>query len=313
MLSFLFFLCVFLCILVETPTGKIISLNVRGSDTVGSVKVKIQAEERIPFDNQELIFNEMVLENINTFTNLSIKKGSTLTLRVKAVDRLKIFLITFSGKTITLLLKPTCTITELKTMIEFMEDIPCEEQALIFNETVLGDNGTLFDYRINKNETLKLMRLSTGIMEIDILIFYSGETITLKVKPSDTIYSIKAMIRDETQKPIDEQDLIFNRTVLHNDDTLAGCDIHKESTLTLLWSARVYIMKIFIKTATEKTVTLHVKPSDTIYNLKLKIQDKEGVPPCKQTLIFNKIFLEDSATVADYRIRDGQEVGLVLG
>ncbi|KAJ0624378.1 putative Ubiquitin-like domain-containing protein [Helianthus annuus] len=173
--------------------------------TVGSVKVKIQAEERIPFDNQELIFNEMVLENINTFTNLSIKKGSTLTLRVKAVDRLKIFLITFSGKTITLLLKPTCTITELKTMIEFMEDIPCEEQALIFNETVLGDNGTLFDYRINKNETLKLMRLSTGIMEIDILIFYSGETITLKVKPSDTIYSIKAMIRDETQKPIDEQ------------------------------------------------------------------------------------------------------------
>ncbi|KAF5823452.1 putative Ubiquitin-like domain-containing protein [Helianthus annuus] len=255
----------------------------------------------------------MVLENINTFTNLSIKKGSTLTLRVKAVDRLKIFLITFSGKTITLLLKPTCTITELKTMIEFMEDIPCEEQALIFKETVLGDNGTLFDYRINKNETLKLMRQSTGIMEIDILIFYNGETITLKVKPSDTIYSIKAMIQDETQKPIDEQDLIFNRTVLHNDDTLAGCDIHKESTLTLLWSARVYIMKIFIKTATEKTVTLHVKPSDTIYNLKLKIQDKEGVPPCKQTLIFNKNFLEDSATIADYRIRDGQEVGLVLG
>ncbi|KAM0008225.1 putative Ubiquitin-like domain-containing protein [Helianthus debilis subsp. tardiflorus] len=241
------------CILVKTATGKIISLNVSGSDTVGRVKVKIQAQERIPFDQQELIFNEMVLENLNTFNTLSINKGSTLTLRVKSVDLLKIFVITLYEKTISLLVKPTCTIADVKTLIKREEDVPCEEQALIFNQMVLGDNGTLFDYCINRYDTLKLMRQSTGFMEIDVHIVSNGGTEPFDVKPSDTIYSLKAKINDYTDKPIDVQDLIFNGTVLHNDDNFVGCDIHKGSTLTLLWSARVYITNIFIKTRIGKT------------------------------------------------------------
>ena len=191
---------------------------------------------------------------------------------------------------------------------EVLNGIPSDKEFIPTADTKIESIQTPFDNNgqtastPHKGSSMKLFVNTT-----------TGKTILVEVESNSSIGIVKKKIENEGGITLSGQRLVFNGQVLESGRTLVYYNIHTDATLYLELEPWKIQPSITIDHE-GKTITPELETSDTIEDVKQKIQDLEGIPADEQRLflIYIEHELENHRTLRDYNIEDNSILHLVL-
>lgn len=284
---------------VKKPDGKTLSVQVLPSATIQSVKEKIAGETGMVVDQQVLKCDGKELPNDATTGGLGLKDGSVLDLEARTVE---VKVNTPDGQTVSVHMKPSDTIQSVKEQIAAETGMDVDQQVLKCEGKELPNDATASSLGLKDGSVLDL---EAKAVEVKVKT-PDGQTIAVQMKPSDTIQSVKEKVAAEAGIEVDQQVLKHDGNELPNDATASDLGL-KDGTV---FDLEARSMELQVNTPDGQTMSVMVKPSDSIHSIKEKLAGETGADLPKQILKFNGQELEDSQTAGGAGLKEGSILDL---
>lgn len=286
-------------ITLKDANGKEFPVQIWPDDTIDDLKTRIEQQTKIPKAEQKLAHQGKPLDNDNkTLRDYDIDQGSKLDLLP-----MEITVNDDQGNVFSVPILPDDTVDDLKNRIQKQENIPKADQRLTFQGKPL-DKGKkpLRSYGIQDGSTLDLLPMEVIVKDAD------GRQFPVVIQPDDTVDDFKARIEDQEGIPKDDQHLSFQGKPLDKDNkSLRSCGIQHGSVLDLL------PMTIKVEIPNGQKVSVPVSPSDTIADIKDKVEKSHGVPAKDLPFSFKDAVLPDGSTLRDNGIKHGDTLKVITG
>ena len=279
-----------------------ITLNVKESDTIKDIKKKIY--ENMNIIPHILIYNKIGLNHNKTLRDYNIKEGSCI--KIKSIFHLNLHIFYLHNKYILLPnILTRDSIESIKRKIETIINIPISDQKLYYKEQELEDDKPLLLYDINNGAFEEKFDLYIGPSNgVSIHIKKNDEMYNFSFSPKEKVEKIKETIHTYLKYPTNVQTLAFNEEELDNDKTLEEYNINNKSTLTLFFKHKNDYL-IFVKRPNGDIYAFDVVKSETILNIKKKVEEKEkDLTPEHLKLKFNNTELDENKTLLDYNVEN---------
>lgn len=213
-------------------------------------------------------------------------------------------------KTVALDVKCTDTVDQIKYKIGAMEGIDKSQQALFFAGNHLENEIMLSDYGILANTSVDLY--VTDGMQISVSIPSIGKIIKLNVKKSQSVADVKAEIKEKGGIPL-EQMLMHAGRQLEDHQMLSQCGLSNGQTIHVLVCPNAKL-RISVDVYGERTRDLDVRSWYTVADVKLMIENLEGLPAGKnilgRTQLGSVVALEDTETLQNPHVRNNDNLVL---
>ena len=272
----------------------------RDSDAILSVKKKIKNKKGFPTEEQCLFFQKKKNKDDRTVSDYNIRNKSSVTLSLhvaaEKMDRLEVIILREGRRLINLVVRPIDSILDLKEKVKVRTGVPRHKQILNFADRELENTRTISDYSIRNKSVIDLVVK----IKVYVVTLLTQGTMTLELRSKDTVESVKDKVHAKTKISPYRQILQFNGEHLDDVHSLNYYNVENKSVL-LLYLA----VEIFVKMSTGIDVRFKFIKSNTIKNVKERIQLSENIPCNMQRLFFLGRRLEDKYTLSYYSIENG--------